>query len=521
MPALFIFLLKVNLALIAFCLGYYLVLRKLTFYTLNRFYLALGIIFSSVYPFVDIDSFLERFKQLEPLQQAVVNLKAPAEKLLNYAWYWNWAALIFWVGAGVFAMRLVVQFISLYRIYRRSEPGILQQYNVRITDADISPFSFWRSIFINPENIEDADLKNILQHEQVHVSEWHTLDILLAEISVVFYWFNPGIWLVKKAVSENIEFITDRKILQQGMDSKVYQYSLLNVSLGFNAAPNITNHFNFSTLKKRICMMNASRSSNINLTRYAVLVPAVVACLCVFSISKANIADQSAAAYQDISTSVDQLMGGPITEVVVKAKRKIHHKFFVQFIDTAKTTAIPLTFQFKADSVTANRTFEVKKVAGQAASYTINGKAVSAEEFNATRPHAKMDTINISARYPLPQNAHEKRTFMILRTDGANRPDNDRKKGQQDELLDNKHIDKIMVFMTDKDSAARHTGRVIRSIRINGKKATQDELNKIAPSMINDIRIIDDKKPASYETKDDNGQAQIKTSDMDVSVKNQ
>jgi bla regulator protein BlaR1 len=161
------------------------------------------------------------------------------------------------LGATVFAARLLVQLFSLYKLYRNSTPATIQDHDVRVTTANISPFSFWQNIYINPDNLDTADLKSILQHEQVHVKEWHTLDILLAEISLVFYWFNPGVWLMKKAVRENIEFITDRKILQAGTDTKAYQYSLLNVSIAATHLLGITNHFNFSTLKKRIKMMNA------------------------------------------------------------------------------------------------------------------------------------------------------------------------------------------------------------------------------------------------------------------------
>jgi bla regulator protein BlaR1 len=290
MPALFVFLLKVNIALIVFCMGYYLVLRKLTFYTLNRVYLGLGIIFSSIYPLINLTNFLQRHQQIaKPMQQVVINWKAPAEQFIQQPGYWQWATIIFWLGATVFAVRLLVQLFSLYKLYRNSQPATIQDHDVRITTANISPFSFWQNIYINPDNLDTADLKSILQHEQVHVKEWHTLDILLAEISLVFYWFNPGVWLMKKAVRENIEFITDRKILQAGMDTKAYQYSLLNVSIAATTSAGITNHFNFSTLKKRIKMMNAKRSSNVNLTRYAVLIPMVTVLLLIFSFSKAEL----------------------------------------------------------------------------------------------------------------------------------------------------------------------------------------------------------------------------------------
>ncbi len=292
MPALFLFLLKVNVALILFCLGYYLALRHLTFYTLNRIYLVAAIVFSTVYPNMNLTDFAQRHQQLTaPVETVILNWKAPAERLVKPLYqpnYWHWAELIFWAGVILFAIRLLVQLFSIYKLYRYSKPGQLHNQRVRLIRDDISPFSFWRSIYINPSNLSPSELKNVLKHEQVHVSQWHTLDILLAELSTIFYWFNPGVWLMKKAVRENIEFITDRKILQKGMDSKEYQYSLVSVSLAVQSNT-LVNHFNMSTIKKRIIMMNTKRSSGYNLTRYVFLVPAVIALLLVFSLSKAEI----------------------------------------------------------------------------------------------------------------------------------------------------------------------------------------------------------------------------------------
>jgi bla regulator protein BlaR1 len=309
MPALFLFLLKVNIALIIFCLGYYLVLRRLTFYILNRLYLCIAIVFSSVYPLININSFVQHHNI--PVQNVMVNWKVPVENfvkpVVEQPNYWHLAEIIFWAGATLLSVRLLIQLISLYKLYKNSAPSKIQEHDVRIVKADISPFSFWQSIYINPKNLNPADLKSILQHEQVHIQEWHTLDILLTEISVIFYWFNPGIWLMKKAVRENIEFITDRKILQKGIDSKAYQYSLLNVSFSATTSAGITNHFNFSTLKKRIQMMNAKRSSNVNLTRYAFLVPTVLVCLFAVSLSKAELVKNDKVAYKVVAKSINNL----------------------------------------------------------------------------------------------------------------------------------------------------------------------------------------------------------------------
>ena len=307
MPALFLFLFKVNIALLLFCAGYYLVLRHLTFYTLNRIYLLAAIIFSTLYPKINLSDFVQSHQQLtEPVQTVILQWETPAKNLVKPLYqpnYWQWVEVIFWAGVILFAARMIMQLFSLLRLYRRSQPGHIDEHKVRLLKDDIGPFSFWRSVYVNPTKLSPAELKNVLQHEQIHVSQWHTLDLLLAELSTIFYWFNPGVWLMKRAVRENLEFITDRKILQKGADSKEYQYSLVSVSLA--AMPNtIVNHFNISTIKKRIIMMNAKRSSGYNLTRYVFLVPAVVVLLLTFSLSKAEVAKHT---IKSIATAISHV----------------------------------------------------------------------------------------------------------------------------------------------------------------------------------------------------------------------
>lgn len=331
MPALFVFLFKVNVALLLFCAGYYLVLRHLTFYMLNRVYLMAAIVFATLYPNIDLSNFAQQHETLaKPVQTIVLNWQAPAEgfiKPLTQPNYWQWATVIFWAGAIFLAFRLMMQLFSLLQLHRRSKAAKIHEHDVRLIDGEAAPFSFWRSIYINPANHTPADLKAILLHEQVHVNGWHTLDILLAELSSIFYWFNPGIWLIKKAVRENVEFITDRKILNNGIDTKAYQYSLVNVSFS-NTTPGIVNHFNISTIKKRIIMMNAKRSSKFTLTRYAFVVPAVVALLLVFTLSKAEIAKpithKIAVAMKPVTLALKEVAQNAITFADTTKKAKAY-----------------------------------------------------------------------------------------------------------------------------------------------------------------------------------------------------
>jgi TonB-dependent SusC/RagA subfamily outer membrane receptor len=362
MSALFVYLIKVNIALIIFCMGYYLVLRPLTFYVLNRVYLVSAILFATLYPLIDFEAILNSHQEIaQPVQVIIVNWQAPVVNAVQQVQHdkWFWLALAFWAGVTVLAVRFAMQLLSLYKLHRQSKPVQLHQYFIRVISGDVNPFSFWRSIYINPENHEPEELKAILAHEQVHVSEWHTIDILLGELSTIFYWFNPGVWLMKRAIRENIEFITDQKILQSGSDPKAYQYSLLNVS--FNGGHNaIVNHFNTSTIKKRIMMMNAKRSSQLNITRYALLVPAVVALVLVFSVSKAEFKKQvtkSNAAIAEAFTTVIEKIEPVTNNIAIAAKRSVDFlpdAVHVLFTDTAKK-AIPVKHNYTYSRDTAGR----------------------------------------------------------------------------------------------------------------------------------------------------------------------
>ncbi|KRT13290.1 hypothetical protein ASU31_25460 [Pedobacter ginsenosidimutans] len=346
MPHFFIILLKINLVLILFSVTYYLVLRRLTFYSINRIFLLFGIIFSSAYPFINLTEF---FAAQKAVPAFVPQLNQQVSKLVQQdavSIFWQGLTVLFYVGVVLMAMRLLVQFISLYRMHKNSSPDHLDDYKVRILNDEVSPFSFWQTIYINPRLHKKQDLNNILEHEKVHVEEWHTLDIILAEICVVFYWFNPGVWLMKKAVRENIEFITDAKILKKGIDKKAYQYSLLDVGT-LQSSVAIVNNFNLSDLKKRIKMMNAKRSSKVNLTRYLFVLPVLLCVTLAFTIDKKDVKKSLA----PITKIVNDVLPEKVAEVAVQPKTVLKSKFKNKiFIDTLKRpdTATKMTFVFKS-----------------------------------------------------------------------------------------------------------------------------------------------------------------------------
>lgn len=325
MPQFFIVLFKINLALFLFGAAYFLVLRRLTFYRLNRAYLAFGILFSSVYPFLELDNFFLRHPAMQQQIRSIVpELQKP---LLN----WSWIYIAFFSGVFFFLLRLCLQYFSLHQLHKKSSPGWVGNFKVRLLADTISPFSFWQSVYVNPSLHGDEELKNILEHERIHVKDWHSLDILLAELTVVFYWFNPGVWMIKKAVKENLEFITDEKVLRLGIDRKGYQYSLLEVGK-LKPAAMMVNNFTISDLKRRIQMMNQRRSSAFNLGRYILLVPVLATVTLAFTVSgfQKKVAEMKLPATNVVETiNVNSLLKplAPVRATMLKGNSSKSRKF--------------------------------------------------------------------------------------------------------------------------------------------------------------------------------------------------
>jgi len=282
-----IYIVEANVALALFYLGYRFFLKDLTFYRLNRYYFLLAFIFASLYPAVD---WLALFQERVAIPATMMSLAmgweavAIAEQSLSMT---NVVEYLFWISAGVFTVRLLIQLSGIWRIHAKSTPSHWRAYVYRKSAEDIVPFSFWKNVYMNPDRHLENEYDQILEHEFVHVKQLHSLDILLTEFVVLFFWYNPFCWLLRSAVRENIEFITDRKVLASGVDRKSYQYSLLNISTLSNQ-PVMGNHFNLKNLKTRIMMMNKKRSSTAHLSKYALILPIVVAGSLVFGLSHAG-----------------------------------------------------------------------------------------------------------------------------------------------------------------------------------------------------------------------------------------
>jgi beta-lactamase regulating signal transducer with metallopeptidase domain len=69
-------------------------------------------------------------------------------------------------------------------------------------------------IFINPEKYDWDTYSQIILHEKIHIQQGHSYDIMLAELALIFQWFNPFAWFYRKAMEDNLEFLTDNELLE-------------------------------------------------------------------------------------------------------------------------------------------------------------------------------------------------------------------------------------------------------------------------------------------------------------------
>ncbi|MBP1223862.1 M56 family metallopeptidase [Flavobacterium sp. 1355] len=286
------------------CLFFYkLLLQKETFFHLNRFVLLGCMIVAFTLPLLPIPQELSFRKEnavtntvsakipVHTKPTAEVKKSAPVQEVLveetkqnfNIDMLMQGVMYLYWFGVMIFAFNFLMQAVIL--LYRARSSSAIQDGKFRIIEinGDKAPCSFVNNIFINPEKYEWETYNQILLHEKIHIEQKHTVDLLLAELVLIFQWFNPFAWQWRKALETNLEFLTDDKMLQQNtVEKQSYQFSLLKV-----AAPqfplSLTTNYNQSLIKKRIIMMN-SKKSNVHTTwKYFFLVPLLVLFACLFN----------------------------------------------------------------------------------------------------------------------------------------------------------------------------------------------------------------------------------------------
>ena len=285
------YLIKANVVLVVLFGFYQLISAGDTFFKWRRLSLLTIYVLSLFLPAIDLSVLVNETAPLgNILPRMAYNL--PEVTVQPTHDNFDWQQLAVWLYTGV-ALALLVhvfwQVVVVCRLAQRSERATLHGTAVCLLTGDYSPFSFFRWIFVNPDDKTPSQVQQILTHEQTHVAQWHSADALLSQLFVAVFWFNPVAWLMRLQVRNNLEYLADRSVINGGTDKKAYQYHLLAVAYRTNVAT-ITNNFNVLPLKKRIKMMNKQTSNPLARFKYLLFVPLAVALLAMNSTAmRANV----------------------------------------------------------------------------------------------------------------------------------------------------------------------------------------------------------------------------------------
>ena len=285
------YLIKANVVLVVLFGFYQLISAGDTFFKWRRVSLLTIYVLSLLLPAIDLSVLVNETAPLgNILPRMAYNLPEVTVQPTHATF--DWQQLAVWLYTGValaLLLRVFWQVVVVCRLAQRSERATLHGTAVCLLTGDYSPFSFFRWIFVNPDDKTPSQVQQILTHEQTHVAQWHSADALLSQLFVAAFWFNPAAWLMRLQVRNNLEYLADRSVINGGTDKKAYQYHLLAVAYRTNVAT-ITNNFNVLPLKKRIKMMNKQTSNPLARFKYLLFVPLAVALLAMNSTAmRANV----------------------------------------------------------------------------------------------------------------------------------------------------------------------------------------------------------------------------------------
>lgn len=285
MENLFFYLVKSSGLIAAFYLAYFLLLRKETFFNSNRWFLLSGLATSVILPLVTFEKVIlvDASPRNYQWNNAATMVTPMPEESFEINWYLV-LACIYGLGLLVFLCQFLFDFRNLKSLIKGKT--IQQQADFKYIDVHekVAPFSYFNYIVYNSNLFDEHELQNILAHEQVHCEQKHSIDVMVSRIFCIVFWYNPMIWLYKKAMLQNLEFIADSEALKNIADKKAYQITLLKVTTHQNCVA-ITNPFYQSLIKKRIVMLNKNQSKKWNSWKYALIVPVLIGFLLYFQVN--------------------------------------------------------------------------------------------------------------------------------------------------------------------------------------------------------------------------------------------
>ncbi|WP_250433225.1 M56 family metallopeptidase [Hanstruepera flava] len=276
---------------IFFLVVYDIFLKRETFFNWNRLYLLGTAVLSLVIPFIKVKSFKNVVPQEYVLSFPTVLSETQNSMVLDevvlqgsnsshsFSWYLN---ILLLVGSALALLYFIYRVSNILKLIYKNPKTRKNNINIVKLFNSSAAFSFFNYVFLG-EDINAKERNTIIKHELVHVEQKHTLDLLFFELLRVVFWFNPLVYMYQNRMSDLHEFIADSKAVKH--NKKQYYENLLAQVFETQSVSFINPFFKQSLIKKRIIMLQKSRSKQIQLVKYLLIVPMVLGMLVYVSCS--------------------------------------------------------------------------------------------------------------------------------------------------------------------------------------------------------------------------------------------
>ncbi len=280
-----IYLLQVSACMAIFFGLYYFILSKLTFFTINRWYLMATLTFSFIIPLLTITvdqeyvlamqrvTYVDQFQNLSGQQQDIDIKETLAQP--DISWLTIIKVAYFIIALALFIRLIIIMSVFFARIKRKNKTRIGHIHIVH-GNKNLRNGSFLNYIFLN-HGLDRDKMQQVIQHEMLHVKLLHSVDRIILEIIHIVLWFNPFIYLYSRAVEENHEYEVDQEI-GRSADKNKYADLLLHLSVA-NQKP-FCHSFSKIPLEKRITMLFNQPTKSMKKIIYVLILPVgIISCL--------------------------------------------------------------------------------------------------------------------------------------------------------------------------------------------------------------------------------------------------
>lgn len=326
-----------------FYLAFHFLFKGKNEHVFNRFYLLSSILLAMIIPCCQIPVFPEYITVIQESKPIVNIVRGTAPT--GYSLSWEDALFALYIlGITIHSLLLIIRLLRIAKLVKSGEKEHTNGITKVITSGNIPVSSFLSYLFI-PKKNEASITAYELYHEEIHIRQKHSWDILFMECLRVIFWFNPFMILYKKRLVEIHEFLADEHSSKRFGQESYEQFLAMKTS---HTKPQQLIHNFYSLFEKRIKMMN----SNISTSKwqYAFILPMIAMTLMAFSFENYPVynvqnPDQPTSYSQD--TIPPELEGQEIDTIIIFDP--VTKEETIEYVISVPQTGIDTILSFNTD----------------------------------------------------------------------------------------------------------------------------------------------------------------------------